>query len=251
MADEGFHEIQLSGKHLVALFMAAAVVLVVAFLLGAQVGRGVRNQKEGPLAGDAVVPQAPPPPADAAATGPPAEPAAKADAAQSDAPAKPVEADLSYYSRLEGQPGAGAAKAGPAPKDAAKTDPAPRDAAKAAPKDPAAAPSAKTPDAATAAKAPDAAAAAGTKADGTAAAPGDPAGASYVVKVAAYKERGQADTVAARLVDKGYTAYVVPSSVKGTALYSVRVGKFKTRKEADAIKARLEKEERFKPLITR
>jgi len=42
MADDHFHEIQLSGKQLVFLFMAATVVSVVIFLCGVLVGRGVR-----------------------------------------------------------------------------------------------------------------------------------------------------------------------------------------------------------------
>ena len=42
MADEGVHEIQLNGKQLVFLFMAATVVAVVIFLSGVMVGRGVR-----------------------------------------------------------------------------------------------------------------------------------------------------------------------------------------------------------------
>ena len=41
--DDGFHEIQLSGKQLVALFMAATVVLVATFLCGVQIGRNVRG----------------------------------------------------------------------------------------------------------------------------------------------------------------------------------------------------------------
>ena len=40
-ADDGFHEIQLSGKQLVFLFMVTTVVIVVVFLCGVQVGRGV------------------------------------------------------------------------------------------------------------------------------------------------------------------------------------------------------------------
>ena len=40
--DDGFREIQLSGKQLVFLFMAATVVSVVLFLCGVLVGRGVR-----------------------------------------------------------------------------------------------------------------------------------------------------------------------------------------------------------------
>ena len=43
MSDEGFHEIQLNGKQLVFLFMAATVVSVVIFLCGVMVGRGVRT----------------------------------------------------------------------------------------------------------------------------------------------------------------------------------------------------------------
>src|ERR687891_339001 len=47
MSDEGFHEIQLNGKQLVFLFMAATVVSVVIFLCGVMVGRGV-NAARGP-----------------------------------------------------------------------------------------------------------------------------------------------------------------------------------------------------------
>ena len=43
MNDEGFREIQLNGKQLVFLFMAATVVSVVTFLFGVLVGRGVRG----------------------------------------------------------------------------------------------------------------------------------------------------------------------------------------------------------------
>ena len=42
--DDGFHEIQLSGKQLVFLFMATTVVSVVIFLCGVLVGRGVRGE---------------------------------------------------------------------------------------------------------------------------------------------------------------------------------------------------------------
>ncbi len=48
MSDDGFHEIQLSGKQLVFLFMATTVVSVVIFLCGVLVGRGVRAD-QGPL----------------------------------------------------------------------------------------------------------------------------------------------------------------------------------------------------------
>ena len=71
------------------------------------------------------------------------------------------------------------------------------------------------------------------------------------MKVVAYRTKAQADRMAARLSAKGYAAYVVPVTGKGTALYSVRVGKFATRQEAEAAKRRLEKEEQLKPSIAR
>ena len=40
--EDGFHEIQLSGKQLVFLFMATTVVSIVIFLCGVLVGRGAR-----------------------------------------------------------------------------------------------------------------------------------------------------------------------------------------------------------------
>lgn len=51
MADEHFHEIQFSGKQLVFLFMATAVVAVVIFLTGVMVGRGARAAVENTAAG--------------------------------------------------------------------------------------------------------------------------------------------------------------------------------------------------------
>ena len=51
--DEAFREIQLSGKQLVFLFMAATVVSVVIFLCGVLVGRGVRTVRGLPETGDA------------------------------------------------------------------------------------------------------------------------------------------------------------------------------------------------------
>ena len=84
MSDEGFHEIQLNGKQLVFLFMAATVVSVVIFLCGVMVGRGVRAQQvtagpadvsvvEAPVRPEAPAPE-PPPPATAAAKAEPPQP---------------------------------------------------------------------------------------------------------------------------------------------------------------------------------
>jgi cell division septation protein DedD len=83
------------------------------------------------------------------------------------------------------------------------------------------------------------------------AASAEPAGSGYVVKIVAYRDKAQADALASRLSGKGYAAFVALVSGKGAPLYSVRVGKFKTRVDAESASRRLEKEEQFKPLITR
>ena len=44
-AEDGFHEIQLSGKQLVFLFMATTIVSIVIFLCGVLVGRGARVER--------------------------------------------------------------------------------------------------------------------------------------------------------------------------------------------------------------
>ena len=71
MSDQGSREIQLTGKQLIFLFMSAVVLLVVVFLLGVSVGRGVRSGTVAagspagePAPGDTSVPAAPPAAAD-------------------------------------------------------------------------------------------------------------------------------------------------------------------------------------------
>src|SRR5215472_17922172 len=79
VTDDGFHEIQLSGKQLVFLFMMAAVVLVATFLCGVQVGRGVRSATIDAATAEALSTATPPPTASAppqsaaASSGPPAD----------------------------------------------------------------------------------------------------------------------------------------------------------------------------------
>jgi hypothetical protein len=85
MSDQGFHEVQLSGKQLVFLFMSAVVVMVVVFLLGVNVGRGVR----GAVGDTEVLAQS--------------EPVAPAATEASSAPvtqAKPAQPELSYHDML-------------------------------------------------------------------------------------------------------------------------------------------------------
>lgn len=246
MADEELHEIHLKSKQLVALFMTAAVLLVVTFLCGVLVGRGVRARKEPVLAAAAVAPAPAEDPTLAAALQSAPNPPSQGQATPPTTPPPQAEEDVNYLSRLEGQT---------PPADSVRTDPgAARAAAASTPAQPAArpapvpapAPAAKT--ASPAAKAPAPAAKTGAAAP---VASSDPAGSGYVVKIVAYRDKAQSSALAARLAGKGYPAYVVTVTGKGVPLYSVRVGKFKTRQDAEAAKQRLEKEEQFQPLITR
>jgi cell division septation protein DedD len=231
-ADDGLHEIQLNGKQLVFLFMASTVVAVVIFLCGVMVGRGVRAQRP---ALEAAVEAASDP---TSAVAPLAEPAPAA-AVTSNAPVAAQET-LTYPNRLEGQepvvetlkPTSGSHDPGPAKREPAKAAAVPKAAPAATPKTlPTAAPKAAATSAASAAS--------------------EPAGNGFVVQVAAVNDRREADTIATRLAGKGYPSFVT-SPPKGAArMFRIRVGKYQTRREAEAVAARLQKEDQFKPWITR
>jgi cell division septation protein DedD len=78
----------------------------------------------------------------------------------------------------------------------------------------------------------------------------EPAGNGFVVQVAAVRQRAEADTIARRLSAKGYPAFVTTPA--GAAnVFRVRIGKYTDRREAESIAGKLEKEEQFKPWITR
>jgi len=161
--DEGFHEIQLNGKQLVFLFMAATVVSVVIFLWGVLVGRGVRAER-GAVAdaapasiGAETLPQQP-------AAAPPPTPAGSDPTAAAPPPAVD---DLSYLNRLE------------------KTN-APAEQLKPAPPVPPPAPVAKEP----------------APAPLTDAAAAEPSGQGFAVQIAALNVRTEADAIAKRLSSK-------------------------------------------------
>jgi len=241
--DDAFHEIQLNGKQLVFLFMAATAVSVVIFLLGVLVGRGVRAERtvaEASVAnaGD-VTPQAPiaavPPPAasdptKAAAPGESSEepnvleqlgktkPAPeelknpeKAPAARVATPAPPAEKPAPVIEK----------KLAPAPPAVVEKKPAPVEAPK--PAQP-------------------------VRAVDT---HGEPSGSGFAVQVAALNARSEADAIVKRLSSKGYSAYVLAPASGTPSVFRVRVGKFNTRREADTVAAKLQKEEQFKPWVTR
>lgn len=254
MSDEGFREIQLNGKQLIFLFMAVTVVLVVTFLFGVLVGRGVR---EGAGAGEivssdvasdpavaAVADNAPPPSPDAASPAP--------------APAAPAAEELSYADRLlrdtppEERLKPPAAQAAPAPAPVVQEPVVPKAAAAPPPAPPPApakestpAPAPKEP-ATPAASAKPAIQPTSVPASGPVAQASDPSGPGIAVQVAAYRDRKDADTLAKQLAAKGYPAFVM-DPVKGTStpFFRVRVGKYKTLKDAEAVQARLQSAEQL------
>ena len=220
MPDDGFHEIQLNGKQLVFLFMAATVVSVVIFLCGVLVGRGVKTERTGSsadaaavaLVADPTLPQA----------GVTAPPAAGTDPTAAAPP--PTIDELTYSDRL-----------------GKKTDPP--ETIKSAPALPL--PAQTTREQLRPVAAPPVASSA-VRAQSPSAGSGD----GYVVQVAAVPEH-DADTIAKRLTSKGYGVFVIAPGGTAPALYRVRVGRFKTRREAEVVASRLQKEEQFKPWITR
>jgi len=196
--------------------MAATVVSVVIFLCGVLVGRGVRTERPG---GDApIVAGSPTPDAITGAQAPqtPAPDPRTASAPPPDVPEEPP----SYVERLESKaPVAEELKAVPdKPVQKATTGSAPRETARPAPP------------------------------PATASAPAD---GGYALQVAALRERVEAEAIAKRLSSKGYSAYVMSPASGTPAVYRVRVGQFKTRRDAETAAARLQKEEQFKPWITR
>jgi DedD protein len=248
MSDEGLHEIQLNGKQLVFLFMTATVVAVVIFLCGVMVGRGVPAQRGTPvLAADGSDPTT----SDGAAAASSTDTAATSTASSNPAASPSSKLGLTYPNRLEEpEPVAEDVPTGlPAHEAFATTAVAKAPAQTPAPKaDTKSAPSKKEKNAA----AKDAAAI-----ETSAAAPvkdaaeATPAGQGFVVQVAAVRQRGEADAIRGRLTRKGYPAFVAAAGTPGAPTYRVRVGKFPSRREADAMAAKLEREEQFKPWVTR
>jgi len=235
MADEGLREIQLNGKQLVFLFMASTVVAVVIFLCGVMVGRGVRAQRASEVTEASVDALTDP---TAATHTPPAT--TSAPSSSSNTPVASQET-LTYPDRLEGQE---------PPDETLKRSVAP--AASAAPRTPVrtlvvplSAPA--KPATATPSKqlnvAPTNAALSQV--------PGEPAGKGFVVQVAAVNDRREAETIARRLAGKGYPSFVTVPGAGTPRMFRVRIGKYNDRRQAESIATRLQKEEQFKPWITR
>lgn len=218
--DDSFREIQLSGKQVVFYFMAAVVFLVVVFLMGVQVGRGVLSQRGLPDVA-----------ADASGVGGETEPAPP-PAAATQGQSAPLTANekLSYAERLaSSEPAAESLKKPaetPLPTPKSDRSPAVAVAREGAPQPSS---SATRPPAATT----------------------EPSGPGFSIQVAALQKRDEADTIVRRLASKGYPAYVLAPTKGSASIFRVRVGKYKDRREADTVAAKLQKEEQFKPWVVR
>jgi DedD protein len=230
--DEGFREIQLNGKQLVFLFMAATVVSVVIFLCGVLVGRGVRAERATLVDVSSATSSAETTPTAPAVSAAPAPTPAGSDPTKASPPASD---DLSYFNRLE-------KPATPPEQLKAATEKAAPPVVKAAPPPPPPPPPPQQ-------KATPATAAAESPAASSAAA--EPGGSGFAVQIAALNVRSEADAIAKRLSSKGYAAYVLSPPSGTPTVFRVRVGKFPTRREAETVASKLQKEEQFKPWVTR
>ena len=217
-AEDGFHEIQLTGKQLVFLFMATTVVAVVIFLCGVLVGRGVRTDR---ASADAAV-------AEASAGTPESSIPPPAPSTQSAEPSPATGEDLSYARRLQGEEPKEQLKPGTEGGTDSTAEPPTPD--EAAPEKPAGSPGSGA----------QAAAAASAVRNG------------WMVQVAALRDRGAAVAILQRLSRKGYQAFIVePAAGAPAPGFRVRVGPFQDRRDAEQVSRRLEREEQFKPFITR
>jgi cell division septation protein DedD len=245
--DDYYYEIQLTNKQLVFYFMGGAVVLILSFLAGVMVGRGVD-------AGTGDV---------QAARAPARDERMVTEEAQRAAPgAEPSAEELTYAQRLESdKPEESLAVPPPPGKDPSRKvlDPKPASAPSAAPTaSPApvkvARAEAPKPDA----PKPEPPRGEAPKAAPSAAEPvakpdaGPPvrlASGAFTIQVGAFKDKTTAEAVAGRLKSKGYAAYLV--SPEGGGLFNVRVGSYVARTDAERVLSKLRDDEKFKPFIVK
>jgi cell division protein FtsN len=241
--DDYYYEIQLTNKQLVFYFMAGAAGLILSFLAGVMVGRGI-DASAGASSGNETKQVA----------------EEKVVAEQSPAPAA---TEYTYPQRLESErandrlekPAAGSAAVEPP-----STQPAARPSSTPLPR--ASAPPVTRP-AATPVTRPSAPPAkpevtpapprATPRAPATAAAESLPRviGSNatvkgFAVQVGAFKDHASADTVVKSLKGRGLPAYSVAPA--GGGLYTVRVGVYRDRADAESVQERL-RDDKFRPYI--
>jgi cell division septation protein DedD len=201
--DDYFYEIQLTNKQLVFYFMAGATGLILSFLAGVMVGRGVDQgaaevQAARPVQDERIVSEETPRPA-------------------------PSAQELTYAQRLEGErTEERLERVKPSPAALTRPSPSPSPSPKMAAVVPS--PAGTAPRTAPASAPPPAAAARPA------------AGGAFALQVGAFKDRATAESMVARLKGKGFAAYLVTPQ---EGLFNVRVGGFATRAEAEKAQEQL------------
>lgn len=249
--DDGFHEIQLNGKQLVFVFMAATLLSVVIFLCGVLVGRGVQRERIVLAQTDVRSPQIRP-----GTDVDPAKPVVPPTAPPGADPTRPTQSTAAPRPEKAQPPKQGATTVStpvkpqppvvPEPPVAVSEGSRPVPSPTAAPTKPTVPEPVK---AATAQPTPiTRPAAEGETSPRPTATTGNGPQSGWVVQVASVDARPEADSIAKRLSDKGYPTFVLAS---GTNRFRVRVGSFKSKDDADAAAAKLRREERIEPWVTR
>jgi cell division protein FtsN len=213
--DDYYYEIQLTNKQLVFYFMAGAAGLILSFLAGVMVGRGVDTA--------------------ASADGTTQRPGD--ERVVSELPVATPAPEYSYPQRLEtDRPDAALERPRPVP-PATTSTPAPTPARVASTPRPTPAPTA-TPRA--------------TPAPSRPVSLPNPlpsvSAAGHAVQVGAFKDQASADSVTNGLKKRGYPAFVNAPAPGSGGLYTVRVGPYRDRADADVVAERL-RDDKFKPYI--
>jgi cell division septation protein DedD len=237
-AEDGFHEIQLSGKQLVFLFIVTTTVVVGVFLFGVLVGRGARPApaEESPAA--AVTSPAPEAP----------RPVTQSPSSEVPQPAPEGPDDLSGTAALKqkSSPATGLTPSTETKTATAETKPAPL----AAPP-PARPPISSVPKEPEPKPAP-AAVVAKPSVAATADVPRSAASGVWLVQVIATRDQAVATSVVKKLASKGYPAFLVnPVAGAPQPFFKVQVGRYRERTEAERVSQRIKKEEQFQSWILR
>ncbi len=232
-AEDGFHEIQLSGKQLVFLFIVTTSVVVGVFLFGVLVGRGARE----PRPTEAVPTTSSEASAPAEAGGGPPSDAPPTPAAEEPAPVP------TYDDVVNGRDGT-------AGKSPSAEKPAVPEGRKVAGETPAPAPPEPVPEPTPSSTA--GVAVASPKPAGESAPPAARASGTWLVQVIATRDQSVANSVSKKLAGKGYPAFVVsPSAGAAQPFYKVQVGRYGDRNQAEKVSQRIKKEEKFPSWILR
>ena len=249
MSEQDVHEIQLNGKQLVFMFMAATVVSVVIFLCGVMVGRGVRPPVQTLTLGSDTqaetsaldTPGTPIAPLADVADGTPQEPLTYAERLESAGPERSIKRSAPVTS-TPSVPPAVVNEPAPAKEPAVLTRSVPP--AKETPAATTSVPQATIP----AAQAPPAPVAQAPAAKlPVAPAPRTSQAGNFVLQVRAVSTHDAATALADRLKADGFPAFVIENPEAVRDKYRVRVG-YATKSDADAAAARL-KQQKFEPWV--